>query len=156
MTSGRAFSDDDKQSFLDTLARTGVILDACTAIGCSRSTVTLWRNDPQFNEAYEQALLDAADGLESEARRRAVEGVVRVRFDKAGNAYDEITYSDPLLLALLKARKPHEFAERSKSEISGPEGKPIETNDMSAAVRLASLLEEARVRRAQAEDDLFS
>lgn len=42
----------------------------------------------------------------------------------------EVNYSDSLLLAMLKAYVP-EFQDKSKVELSGPGGGPIETKDMS-------------------------
>ena len=163
MQRGIPATDEDKQTFLDVLADTGVIQDGCRVAKVSRQTVYQWRkNDEVFEQAYADALNAASDALESEARRRAVEGVVRVKFNKEGTPFDEVQYSDTLLLALLKAKKPSEFADRSKTEISGPEGAPIQTNDTAAAARLVALLEEAKLRRQQQQqqdkevDDLLS
>lgn len=155
-----AHDDHTKQAFLDNLARCGVLTAAAQAAGVkSVSTIYNWRkNDPAFSEAYDEALLSAADSLEVEARRRAVDGVVRVKVIGTGEnarTIDEIVYSDSLLLALLKAKKPHEFAERSKSEISGPDGGAIETNDTASAARLMAILEEAKRRKEAASDPLF-
>jgi hypothetical protein len=148
--------DNTKQLFLDTLSRTGVIADAMRAAGISqRLTVSNWRKDEQFDDAYRDALADAGDGLELEAHRRAVEGVVKVRFSKDGTAYDEIAYSDTLLLALLKAKKPHEFAERTKTEITSPDGSLTPENPTASAARLLAILEEAKLRRAAETDPLF-
>lgn len=154
-----AYTDEDKQKFLDHLAKTGVVAEALVAAGIkSRPTIQRWRaEDPQFSEAYDDAMATAADSLEAEARRRAVEGVVTTKFNKNGDAFDEVKYSDTLLLALLKAKKPDEFADRSKTEISNPDGTFKPENDTAAAARIAALLEEGRRRRAGIEeDDLFA
>lgn len=156
----RKIDDETKQLFLDNLAATGVVSEAARAAGFTSysSLYQLRKSDPEFAEAWTEALDNAADMLELEARRRAVQGVTRVKVIGSGeNAQmiDEVHYSDTLLLALLKAKKPSEFAERSKTEISGPDGKAIETNDTSAAARLLAILEEAKLRRDAGRDPLF-
>jgi len=153
-----AHDDQTKQTFLDNLARCGVISASAKAAGIKTiATIHRWRkDDPAFGEAFDEAMLTAADSLEVEARRRAVEGVVSTRFTKDGEPYDEIKYSDTLLLALLKAKKPSEFAERSKTEISGPDGAAIQTNDTASAARLMAILEDARRRKEADLDPLLS
>ena len=79
----------------------------------SRQTINAWREkDADFAAAYTEAMENAADLLETEARRRAVQGVEEPHFYK-----DEIVghvrrYSDTLLLALLKATRPEKFKDR--------------------------------------------
>lgn len=158
-----AISDDQKQTFLDALAKCGVIGDALVAAGIkSRQTVTRLREaDPEFGEAYDEALEASRDTLESEARRRAVEGVSQIKFypkghPDAGKPYTEMNYSDSLLMFMLKGERGEKFAERTKSEISGPGGGPIEANDTATAARIAALLDAARRRRDEeggADDD---
>lgn len=155
---GAPFDDTTKQAFLDALAESGIVATACRAAGIkSRISITNWREkDEAFNTAYLEAMAEAADGLEAEARRRAVEGVVRVKMIGSGDnaqIIDEIQYSDSLLSQLLKAKKPDEFAERSKTELSNPDGTLKNENDTSAAVRIAALLEEARRRRDAASEE---
>lgn len=150
-----AIDDTQKQTFLDALARTGIVADALREAGIkSLANIKRWREtDEQFAAGYEEAEATAADALESEARRRAIEGVQRKRYDKDGNLIsEEIVYSDTLMLALLKANKPDKFIDRSKSEISNPDGSLKPSSDTEAAARIAAILEEAKRRRAQAED----
>lgn len=69
---------DDRQThhFLQEYARCGVIARAARAAGVSSSTVRLRREtDADFAAAFEQAGEDAVDALDSEARRRALDGV---------------------------------------------------------------------------------
>lgn len=144
--------DDTKlQTFLDSLAKTGVIADACGAAGVSRGAIKRRQEtDPAFCEAFNEALADAADSLESEARRRAVEGVARTRYYGKGEdreAVTEIVYSDTLMIALLKANKPDKFADRSKLDVSNPDGTMRPLNPTEDAARIAALLAEAKRRR---------
>lgn len=156
-----AISDEQKQLFLDALSRSGILAVACKAAGITRQSTVNWRKrDPQFAAAYDDAMADAADLLEEEARRRAYEGVSTLKIigtgDNAREVY-ETRYSDQLMLALLKAKKPDEFAERSKAEISNPDGTLRPESTEQAAARLAAILDEAKRRKTAGEaDDLFA
>ena len=87
---------------------------AAAVAGTSRSRVyVLRKNDPAFAIAWEEAEEMAADALEAEARRRAVEGTQeplvsagRIVRDDDGRPIAVRRYSDNLLLALIKARRP--------------------------------------------------
>lgn len=156
-------TDDQRQTFLDAFARCGIVKTALLAAGCTRAQLARWRREDAFDAAYLEAQEDANDLLEGEARRRAFEGVVRERCLGAGdNArfIEELVYSDPLLLALLKANRPEKFAERTKSEITNPDGSLRPENATEGAARIAALLEEARRRRDASaiaeDDDLFN
>lgn len=67
--------DFARETFLTELARTGIVGNAAAAAGVDRSTTWRWRKDPAFEELVVAALEEAADRIEAEARRRAVEGV---------------------------------------------------------------------------------
>lgn len=155
-------TDTDKQTFLDALAKTGVVADACGMAKTTRPTVAKWRaNDEEFAAAYDNAMEDALDTIESAARTRAVQGVTRKRYDKEGNLLsEEIVYSDSLAMFLLKGGRPEKFADRTKSEITSPDGSLKPTSDTEAAARLAALLDDARRRRTNTpppeDDDLFN
>lgn len=143
-----AYTDEDKQKFLDELRNHGNRTTASRAIGVSYNTVDRWREgDADFDRAYEEALEEAADLLEQEARRRAVEGTTRKRYDKDGNLIsEEQVYSDSLLSKLLDGAKPDKYKQRVASEMTGAGGTPLVPSDTSAAARLVSILEAARQR----------
>lgn len=152
-------TDEDKQAFLDALSKSGVRTAAQVVAGVAYTTVSSWRqNDPEFAVAYDEAMEFAADSLEVEARRRAVEGVESKKFDKDGKLlFTTINYSDTLLIALLKANKPDKFADRSKAEISNPDGSLKSQNSTEGAARIIAILDDARRQRAAgiAPDPLF-
>ena len=83
--------------------------------------------DPIFAAEWEQALEEAADHLELEARRRAHDGLMRKKFDKGqpvmdpatGEQYVEMEYSDTLLIFLLKGARPEKYRERTEMELKG-------------------------------------
>lgn len=131
-----------QKAFLAALAACGVVGQALVAakIPC-RSTVQRWRKDDQdFADAYNQALETATDKLETEARRRAVNGVDEPVFYKGERVGAVRRYSDKLLEVLLKGNRPDKFKDRV--EHSG-------TLDVSIAERLAR----ARTRVGSAPTD---
>lgn len=151
-----AKTDEDLQAYLDGLKAHGNRSRAAREARMTLGTVKAWRKrDEQFAEAEDLALEEAADMLEEAARERAVEGKEERHFDKDGNLTRIRTvYSDSLLSKLLDGALPHKYAQRVKSEISGPDGGPVKLEDeTSAAARIASMLESARQRKANALSD---
>lgn len=102
-----------QEAFLALLRETGNVSAAARAAGTCRSRCYEWRRrDQAFANAWADALEEAADRLEMEAFRRAVDGVGEDRFFQ-GRAVGEVTrYSDSLLMFLLRARRPGRFGTR--------------------------------------------
>src|SRR5690242_16604444 len=102
-----------QQKFLEALAETGSVSAAVTAAGTSRTRVyELRKTDPAFASAWQDAEEIAADRLEEEARRRALEGVPeplvnggKLVRDDHGQPITVRRHSDSLLIALIKARR---------------------------------------------------
>ncbi len=103
-----------RKRFLEALSETGNVTAAVQIGGTSPTRVyELRKADSSFAAAWEEAEEIAADGLESEARRRAVEGVQeplvsagKLVRDDDGRPLAIRRYSDNLLPALLRARRP--------------------------------------------------
>jgi len=103
-----------QQHFIKALAETASVTNAAVLAGTSRTRVyELRKMDPTFAAAWEEAEESAADRLENEARRRAVEGVPeplvsagKLVRDDDGQPIMVRRYSDNLLLALIRARRP--------------------------------------------------
>lgn len=72
-----------------------------------------WKDEPGFVAAMEKATEEAADRLESEARRRAEEGVDEPVFYKGEVCGTVRKYSDTLLIFLLKGVRPGKFRENT-------------------------------------------
>ncbi len=127
---------DWRDVFLQNLREHASVRKACIAAGINRTTAYEARslknaqtgNDKgeraaisarAFAAAWDEALEDANDLLEEEARRRAVEGVPRERYDKDGQLISvETEYSDSLLTLLLKANKKSKFGERGQANVN--------------------------------------
>jgi hypothetical protein len=109
-----------QERFLRALADTGSVTAAVAVAGTSRTRVyELRKADPAFAAGWDEAEEVAADRLEDEARRRAVEGVQEPLVSSGKIVRDDNDqpiairrYSDMLLLALLKAHQPEKFRER--------------------------------------------
>ena len=123
-----------KPAFIAALRETGNVRRAAEAAGIAWKTAYREREKAKrFREEWDDALGEATDLLEEEARRRAVEGLVRYKFHQGApvlhpethEPYYELEYSDTLLIFLLKAHRPEMFRERYEHVHSGGD-KPIE------------------------------
>ena len=61
-------------AFLQAYSLTGVIGDAASAVGVTRTTVRNWRDDEEFEERFQDAFEEAIDPVEIELRKRAMLG----------------------------------------------------------------------------------
>jgi hypothetical protein len=112
--------------FLEALAETGNVT-AAAAAGISRGGAYDHRQiDEAFAAAWAEAEQVAADKLEAEAWRRAVDGVSEPVISMGKLVRDEndqpVTirrYSDNLLALLLRAHRPEKFRERAPHEHTG-------------------------------------
>lgn len=110
--------------FLRALRQHGLVNTAATTAGVTKRTVDRLREkSAEFDYAVETALEEAADELELEARRRAVEGVEKGVWYQGEEVGTELQFSDTLLTTLLKAKRADEFAERK--QITGAGGTPL-------------------------------
>ena len=107
--------------FLIALAQTGNASVACRASMVPRRQVNVMRQtDPEFAFAFQEAMDEAADMLEAEAWRRALEGVAEPFIRSGKPVFDPTTgeaitvrrYSDALLMLLLRGSKPAKYAAR--------------------------------------------
>jgi hypothetical protein len=118
------FTKDRREAFLRALADTGIVTVAAGVAGVTRERVyQVRKEDPVFAAAWDEAEEKAADALEAEAWRRAVVGVPepllsggKVVRDDDGLPIAIRRYSDTLMIALLKARRPEKFKDRQVVE----------------------------------------
>lgn len=123
----------NKRRFLEAFKVLGVITKASKVAKVNPFAHYTWlREDPDYVRQFEMAKEEATDALELEARRRAVDGVARVRFHagkpikikdpKTGKlvVYVEHEYSDRLLEALLRAHRPQLFGQKAEVEVNVP------------------------------------
>lgn len=99
--------------FCTALAESGNVSHACKTVLIARSTAYEAREaHADFAAAWDEALEFAADALEFEIRRRAMQGVDEPIFYKGQEVGTIRRYSDGLLMFLAKATRPEKFRER--------------------------------------------
>lgn len=143
-------TDRAREAFLATLAQSCNVSQSCRAAGIGRTLAYQWRkDDPDFAAAWDEAEEEAADRLEQEAWRRAVDGIDKpVTFQGViTDTYKE--HSDKLLEILLKAHRPEKYVERLRSEISGPGGAPIKLDMSNLTDEQLAALEALNASQAQ-------
>lgn len=115
-----------RKAFLAAYRTCGTLYHASVASGVSVSQHYVWlQNDPEYTEQFERAREEAGELLEREARRRALEGVLRFKFHngkpvvdpRTGQPYCELEYSDLLMIFLLKGVFPEKYRERQAIEV---------------------------------------
>lgn len=115
-----------KGKFLKTLTETCNVSAACRMIKVSRSQAyTLRDNEEKFKNAWDDAIEEATDYLEAEARRRAMEGDMvplihqgKQVTDKEDEPMFMRKYSNSLMTLLLKGRRPDVFKDRLEAKHS--------------------------------------
>jgi len=105
------------RAFLVELAQSGNVTGACAVAGVSRKQVyRIKARDKAFGELWDEAIQMAVDTLEAECRRRAVEGVERIKYDRQGKLLQtERVYSDKLMELLLRAKRPAEYRDKENT-----------------------------------------
>lgn len=115
------FTRSAKQNeFLNALAKTGTVKGATALSGVSRASHYRWLEDDAYQVGLSRARQMAADLLEDEAWRRAVEGDERPIYNKHGKKISSVRYySDRLLEKLLAANLPEKYKERIEETVVG-------------------------------------
>jgi hypothetical protein len=123
---------------LAALAATGNVRLSAQAAGVSRETCYKARDrSERFQVQWAEALDEAADILEAEARRRAVEGWDEPVYQKGELVGVVRKFSDTLLITLMRADRPARFARRTV-EITDEalEAELVRTRERVARLRL--------------------
>lgn len=129
----------EKDAFIENLTLTGLEREARVHAGVSLAKYRkALDDDPDFAEQVQEAKERAVDRLESEARRRAVEGVTRHVYYKGEVVGEQTDYSDSLLMFLLKANRPDKFGDKTTLKGSKAEPLRIEIRDVSGNVETYS------------------
>lgn len=109
-----------KVAFIRKLAETGNVTEACRGLLFSRKTLYEWKESHDaFRKLWDEALDIATDALETEARRRAVDGWDEPVYHQGKKVGKIKRYSDRMLEILLKGHRPEKFRERVDLKHSG-------------------------------------
>ena len=116
-----------KRAFLKAYSENGNIAQSAEITEIDRSTHYDWLNtDPDYKTAFIEAGEQAAERLEQEARRRAVDGVEKPVYQGGKKVGTVKEYSDTLLIFMLKGIKPEKYKDRVYNEHTGADGGPIQ------------------------------
>lgn len=114
------------RGFLAHFALTGNQTASAAAVGIDRGTAARFRErDEAFAAACAEALEEASDHLEVEARRRAVDGWDEPVYGSGGKGEGTVEvgairkYDSTLLIFLLKGARPEKYRERFDAKVSG-------------------------------------
>lgn len=136
-------TDRAREAFLSTLRETCNVSEAARAAGIGRRTAYDWREaDKDFAAQWVEAAEEAADRLEREAWRRAVEGVDKpVIFQgRITDTYKE--YSDRMLEILLKGHRPEKYVEKRHLDVTSGGQSLVSQSQRDAAVAAATRADE--------------
>lgn len=120
--------------FLDIL-RDGscVVRRACKISGLNRTAAEALRQRcPTFAKLWDNAVEDVTDSLEEAGLMRAIEGVEKPVWYKGECVGYERVYSDSILTMMLAGRRSQVYKPRSATELSGPDGAPIQQANLAA------------------------
>lgn len=125
---GRKTAWHDK--FLLSLRDNGNVRLACQIVAIDRQTAYNHRESDQlFRQQWDDAIEEAIECMEAEARRRAMRGITETVFYRGKKCGVIQKYSDTLLIFLLKAHRPEKYRERWNGDLNGTHGKPTATGD---------------------------
>jgi hypothetical protein len=117
---------DWRERFIVALTSSGNVSWSALKANVTRRHVYRVRDeDSDFAAAWDEALDEATDVLEAEARRRALKGVPEPVYQKGEKVGTITRYSDTLLIFLLKGMRPEKYRERLDHNLHGPGNGPI-------------------------------
>lgn len=139
---------EKKRTFLAALVQAGGnVSTACDEAGLNRRTAYQWRSDDkEFAAKWDDALNRGLDELESEARRRAFEGIEEPVFYKGEVVGHIRRYSDSLIMFMLKAYRP-QFRDRVVIDVNA-----IDSEIEQRLAQLASRSEAATAGETEGEE----
>jgi hypothetical protein len=155
------------KAFIAALRDTGNVRESCEAAGITRTAAyDAAKRDEEFAAAWEDAIQDAADMLESAARKRAHDGLRRYKFTRSGEPimhpddptkpYYEIEYSDALVQFLLRGIRPEKYRDAKATAPDPDAGGKKSMTDAELAVETARLLAVLRERQEAAAEGALS
>ena len=119
---------DKQYAFIEALAETGVVEEACRRVGMSRTAADNLRRRPcgvQFRRAWEAAIDYSLCRIEEDAFARSRRGVARPIFYKGEQVGEWRHYDERLTMFLLRTRRPQRYG-KWIDRMLAPEGEQME------------------------------
>jgi hypothetical protein len=138
---------EKQYAFIEALAETGIVEDACRRVGMSRTAADNLRRRPKgahFRRAWQAAIDYAAYRIEEDAHRRSRHGVARPIFYKGEQVGEYRHFDERLTMFLMRSFRPERYGKalelriaRREDELDGDEyysRDPYERNDPGMAL----------------------
>lgn len=123
---------DWKQVFFENLSKSPNVSRAAKAAGYTRQWLyQLREQDPEFAQAWDNALGSGLDAAEGELYRRAVRGTIRKVYYQDKHIDTVREYSDTLLIFLLKSHRPKIYNQPVEQRLTGADGGPVEYRNVT-------------------------
>lgn len=103
---------EKQYAFIEALAETGIVEEACRRVGMSRTSADNLRHRPEgmhFRRAWEAALDYSLHLVEEDAFLRARRGVARPIFHKGVQVGEYRHFDERLTMFLLRSRRPRRY-----------------------------------------------
>jgi hypothetical protein len=103
---------EKQYAFIEALAETGIVEEACRRVGMSRTSADNLRRRPcgvHFRRAWEAAVDYSLYRIEEDAFTRSRQGVARPIFHKGEQVGEWRHYDERLTMFLLRARRPQRY-----------------------------------------------
>lgn len=139
----RPLNEARKQKFLEELTKHGIVGEAAKRAslhshrGCLTSFYRERERDPDFAQAWDEALEMARGAVEAELHRRAVEGYLEPIYYLGQEVGEVRKYSDSLLLARIRAVAPEYRQKQQIEHTGGVDIKPIDMQSLTSSQRAA-------------------
>ena len=127
-----------QQAVLDAYAMYGTIAKACEVAGVPRSEHYRWLKGKRYAARFAEAEEQSIQALETEARRRALVGTEKPLFHKGNQIGNVPVFSDPLLMFLLKAKRPEVYRDRGLPARAAPPDASGSSSDAGLLTRISS------------------
>lgn len=131
-----------RADFLKRLRASLNVTDAARRAGIGTTTVYRHRNtNARFREEWDAALSAAVDDVESNALKRAIEGIEKPVFYRGQQVGSVRVYSDALAMFMLKAKRPEIYARLAGGAATGLEIGPAEMTTEEAKAEVMRRLD---------------
>ena len=111
-------------AFIEALAQSGCVTEACAAVGMSRQAAYRLRTDPRaasFRLAWERALTVAIRRVADNAYSRALNGVVTPIFFQGEQVGERVRHDERLVMFLMRYRDTHYYGRARDSQMPKPD-----------------------------------
>lgn len=138
------------KAFLSALRIHGNVSVASHVASIARSAVYERRDsDPAFKQAWDDALEEAGDWLEHEARRRAEEGSLKPVYFKGELVGYEREYSDQLMALMLKGTKPAKYGDKLTIQLAPEDQELLRKYGLTAGQAMERFIQSLKAAEAE-------